>query len=465
MQRINQFVFTLSIFTLGISPATNAMDKQKSDPFASANKHYSNSEWDLAYQEYSDIFKKIDSESLDKTTISKEAFIKGNVNYADVLRSLGVTDWAKGHHEQAKAKWLTACKHYSYRLEDGRFGRKPLGDEEWDGSDPKGKTIVVLSERDGGAFGDTFYASFLLRHLKNRGANVVFVPQIPLKKLYETEGTLQAGYVDKVCLRGEKLPQHDGKIYLWSLFEDYIKKNKQPFPVKPWMSGPSLTNELKQLLKPYAGTFLVGFWYRGSGDASQAADNRSLDRDFGAHLLLTALKDIPNTTLICLEGRGHGPINKTAYKQLKKENKLNPFDRIDKTTHDTSNVVIPPKSFDSTRGAFVDTAAVMSYIKKQNGLLVGIDTGLLNLAAAIEKPKRFNGTPQVIGILNNKADMRWGSKVEKQNNGAVKPGIWTHSSDVMVLQAPEQYKLKPVITQLRTIVEERAKKYKQVMNS
>ena len=122
-----------------------------------------------------------------------------------------------------------------------------------------------------------------------------------------------------------------------------------------------------------------------------------------------------------------------------------------------------PKDFDRKNGAFVDTAAVMSYIKKQNGLLIGNDTGLLNLAAGIKKPKTYKKA-SVFAVLNEKADFRWGSDKTIQNNGSIKPKKWYITDDVKIYQAPKQGKWEVPLEQIREKVEERAQKYQEKFN-
>lgn len=185
------------------------------DPFQDAHALYSRSEWQEAKGAYERAFEAIKQGA---AQADQKMLAQGHVGYADVLWATAAGDWYDGKTEQAMAAWIDAGTHRDYRLELGQFGRKPLGNEEWDGSDPRGKTIVVYSERDGGAFGDTFAMSFLPRYLKEKGATVVFVPQKPLKNMYEAQGTIQSAYIDKVVLRDEELPPHDAKIYLWSIF-------------------------------------------------------------------------------------------------------------------------------------------------------------------------------------------------------------------------------------------------------
>lgn len=436
---------------------------QAKDPFEKANAFYGNSEWENANEAYTNVFRAIYNGKIDKNEISKDALICGHVNYADVLWALGVDEWQDGNHETAHKKWLQACDHWTYRLEARQFGRKPL-DDEWEGSDPSGKTIVVLSERDNGAFGDTFIMSFLMRYLKKEGTNIVFVPQKPIRKLYEADNTLQSGYVDRVAVRGDKLPKHDAKIYLWSLLKNYISDNKRPFPISPWLSGPGLTDEITKLMQQHTGKLLVGFWYRGSGNTSQAADYRSLDRDPGADRMFTALRNIPGVSIICLEGLGHRPVNEKEYALLELEKKLGNLDTIDKTSHDTSSVVILPNSFDKKRGAFVDTLSLMQHIKGKGGVLVGCDTGLLMMAAGT-KNERKGEEPSVFAVLNEKADFRWGNnKKQTQKDGSVEARPWYLSSDVEIFQAPKQGQWEVPLGQVRKKVQERALKYNKMLS-
>jgi len=432
------------------------------NPFHEANKLYKNSQWHAANEKYTNIFNSIDNGTINRVDISKNDLIEAYVNFADVLWACGVTEWENGRHDEAKKKWAKACDYWTYRLEGGLFGRKPL-ENEWDGSDLNGKTIKVLSERENGAFGDTFIMSFLLRYLKQNGATVVLVPQKPIKKIYEIDETLQKKYVDQVIIRSEKSPKYDSEIYLWSILKHYIPTKKQPFPVKPWLSGPNLNEKIKNLLKKHTEKLLIGFWYRSSGQISKAADYRSLDRDPGAHRMLGALQNIPGVVLINLEGMGHKPTNEKNYKQLKQKNKLGNLDPNDMTSYDTSSLIIMPNDFDKKNGAFVDTAAVMSYIKEQNGLLIGNDTGLLNMAAGIKKPKTYKES-SVLAVLNEKADFRWGSDKTIQNNSSVKPKKWYITDDVEIYQSTKQGKWEVPLKQIREKVKERAQKHQEKFN-
>jgi len=427
-----------------------------SDPFEKANNLYDQSKWEEAAQEYASVFGGTDMPSkLSEDAIKREAdgfgttseqLIRGHVNYGDVL--LACSGFESGKPAKLD-KLLQGLAHREYRIYDGQFGRKPLANE-WDGSDPSGKTIVVRSERDKGAFGDTLLGSFLLRWLESCGACVIFVSQKPLKTLYSTPGTLQNAYVNHVTVRGDEIPDHDSSTYLWSLFGPYVKANGElSFPVKgSWLSGKDeLPAHVQEKLREHAGKLLIGLWWRSSGTATKAADYRSLDRDPGANRMLKALRGIPGVTLICLEGMGHRPVSQEEYTELERNGDLGNLDLNDITTDDPSEIVtFDPKKFDRENGAFVDTTSLMQYIKKNNGLLMGNDTGLLNLAAAVEGTE--DDRPSTFAILNNQADMRWGTREKRRK--------WKISGDVEIFQCRKQGEWEEPLEEVREEVKKRA---------
>jgi len=289
-----------------------------------------------------------------------------------------------------------------------------------------------------------------LRRLKSCGANVIFVPQKPLRKFYSTPGTVQSTYVDQVVARGDEIPVHDFSTYLWSILGPYFKeRGGSSFPVEgSWLSGiKELPASVKEQLRKHVGRLLIGFWYRSSGTASKGADYRSFDRDPGAGRMVKTLQGIPWVSLICLEGMGHRPVSQGEYEHLEHNGALGNLDPIDITTDDPSEVItFDPSKFDRENGAFVDTTSVMQYIKKNEGLLIGGDTGLLNLAAAIEEPK--DGRPSTFAVLNKQADMRWGTEKGRRR--------WKISSNVEVFQCREQGKWEEPLGQVREEVAKRA---------
>lgn len=448
----NSFLKKISIVLL----LTSSMYVGAEDPFKKANELYDQSEWRQAEQEFDRIFKDIPMpEELDKGVIAKiaaahnmtsEELIRGHVNCADVKMAIAFGD-VKNNHD----KILEWGKHSQYRIYGGQFGRKPLKNE-WDGSDLKGKTIVVYSERDNGAFGDTFFATPLLRWLKKCGATIVFVPQKLLKKLYST-GT-QKTFVDQVLVRGEQLPSHDFSTYLWSLFGGFYKEHgESSFPVeRGWLSGKKeLSPWIEEKLKPHVGKLLIGFWYRSAGPKAKGADYRCLERDPGADRMFKALK-MPGVTLVCLEGLGHRPVKYEEFKAREEKGTLGNADLVDVTEDDSSEVVtFDSTKFDRKNGPFVDTIGVMCNILAREGILIGSDTALSNMASGAEGP--CSGRSSVFVVLNKKADMRWGTKKDRRR--------WSYSNNVEVFQCEEQGKWDGPLLQVREEVKARVKELQQ----
>lgn len=444
----NVYLCGALLLNCGMTIAMNEGNVVKQDPFGEANKRYDESDWSGANAQY-----KLAHEEIKKNGSSeydKLGLVRGHVNYADVLFSRAVGKLAKKQYAKARKLMLSACDHWVHRLEGGQFGRKPL-DNEWDGSDIAGKKILVYSERDGGAFGDTFYMAPMLRYLKEAGAaEVILVPQKPLAKFYQMKGAEHTKFVDKVALRGDTLPEHDAAVYLWTILKHVLKNNsiQDCFPFKPWMSGDGdqkftsqLENRLQELKKENnSDVAVVGMWWRSSGSASLASDWRSLLRDPGAHKMLDIVAGLP-VLVVNLEGLGRRPLTESEYNALKAEDKLGHSDPVDITTHDTKNVFNFQSDFDKAV-PFGDTVTVMEWIKNQGGVLMGCDTGLANMAAGVKKDDAQKNHKSVYVILNKKADHRWG-------DDTTSPRDWHHSDDVQVFQAQDQDKWEQPINQAR----------------
>lgn len=370
--------------------------------FEEANNLYLKSDYQNAEYLYEQILN-----TTNENEIEKEELLEAYVNLAD-------TKWALGKLEDA-------CYYWQHRIEAGKFGRKQL-ENEWQGEDLHNKTITVFSERSGGAFGDTFIMTWLLRFLKesNENCNIIFISQKPLKGILNIQN-----YIDDVLYRDDELPETDYQIYLWSLLNCYLTNNNNHiFPIEAWLSAPNLTEDLTRTLDPLKNKLLIGFWYRGAGAQALAADYRSLNRALSADKFLKFFGNISNVQLICLEGMGHHPVNEANHDE-------NKHDNIDLTEESLKNVTIfNQETFDRVRGAFVDTFAVMKYIKEQNGLLIGIDTSLLMIAAGIEGNNNTTDHT-VFALLNKEADFRWGDSTEN-------PREWNISNETLILQCPEQ---------------------------
>ncbi len=435
-----------------------AAESQNIDPFEHAKMLYDASNWSEAYAEFTRIHEAIENGILKIENIDKNAYINGHVNYADVISAKAAGEWNKGNFENAKQLMLKACKHSHYRLEGRQFGREPLNNELLAEEDMNGIILAVYSERVTGAFGDSFYATYLLEYAKSKGATVIFLPQKPLMSLYDRTclpDALQTQFVDMVASRDIKpVPEHDKAIYLWSILEHYLndKTVKQHFPVKQCLSGTNIRNaalaqKIAELTQKYGHEpLLVGAWWRSAGPAAKAADWRTLDRDPGAHRILSTIQDMP-VLVINLEGLGRKPLSEEELKQRRAEGTQGNSDEIDVTTYPTDNVFSFGPDFDRDI-PFGDTIGVMQMIKKRRGVLIGCDTGLCNAAAMVEKDENEYPEESVLAILNERADHRW-------SDDKVSPRKWHHSNDVLVFQAQKQGQWDEPLAQARKVIQDR----------
>jgi hypothetical protein len=430
-------------------------EMQSIDPFAYANALYDEGNWTEAYKEFTDIHANISSGTINKENIKQADLICGHVNYGDVTFAIAATQYAKNNIDNAKELMRKACQHWSHRLKGSLFGRIPLNNEWLVGQDIAGKILIVFSERVNGAFGDSFYASWLLEWAKEQGAIIIFIPQKPLAKLYDKQclpNTLQAQYIDQVALRDTELPHHDKTIYLWSLLEHCLHNNtiEKPFPVRQCLSGTNYCNEnlnkkIIKLTQLYGHTpFLVGGWWRSS--ANKAFDNGYLDRDPGAHKILSTIQELP-VLFINLEGLGRIPLSKEKLEKRKAKGTAGNSDDIDVTTYPTRNVFNFDPNFDKEI-PFGDTINIMQMIKKEGGILIGCDTGLCNAAAMVSKNKTTHKEKSVFVILNKKADFRWSDDITS-------PREWHHSDDVLIFQAQKQGEWDKPLIQARNLIEHR----------
>ncbi len=133
---------------------------------------------------------------------------------------------------------------------------------------------------------------------------------------------------------------------------------------------------------------------------------------------------------------------------MEDEDELGNLDPLDITEDDPSEVVtFDPKIFDRENGAFVDTVGLMQHIKNQHGMLIGCDTGLLNLAAAVKESR--SDKPSTFAILNQQADFRWGTEKGRRR--------WHIANGVEAFQCSKQGNWEEPLGQVRKEVEERAK--------
>jgi len=96
--------------------------------------------------------------------------VKLNPNYHDAHLGLAFTNWALDD-------WQTGFEEYEWRWKPGEAGPNSIPLPVWDGSDLKGKTILLYSEQ---GMGDTMQFIRYAKMVKKQGARVVCGVQEPL---------------------------------------------------------------------------------------------------------------------------------------------------------------------------------------------------------------------------------------------------------------------------------------------
>lgn len=276
--------------------------------------------------------------------------------------TLGLAYLMKGRFAEGWLMYEHRWKSFSHK--QNKIGKKPY----WDGSDLKGKTILLSAEQ---GLGDTFQFIRYAKILKNQGARVIFCAQKPLKTLL-SQG---CPYIDQIVIQGDPVPFFDVQIPLMSL---------------PLMLNTTLETVPADIPYLYANETYVDFWREKMKDDHTIrigvcwqgnANYRSLNlkhivsaKSIAASMLLP-LAQIEGVTLYSLQ-------------------KINGADQLDQFQNGSFIIEFGP-DFDESHGRFVDTAAVI----KNLDLVITVDTSISHLAAAL-------GTPTWI-MLPNPADWRW----------------------------------------------------------
>jgi tetratricopeptide (TPR) repeat protein len=245
------------------------------------------------------------------------------------------------------------------RQRDQRFA----GHEFWHGQDIAGRTILVHDEPD---FGDTIQLVRCLRSLAGRGARVVLEVQPPLRRLFE--GIAGA---DAVMARGEALPAFDVHCPLLSL-PARLGITLETIPPGPCLRPPASRSERwEQAMAGHRGPRVGLVW---AGRPNPTFDRRRS---------LTPLAMAP---LMAASGAVFFSLQMSAAT-------AGPHPAL-------------PGLVDLMSGVedFADTAAMITHLD----LVIGVDTAVVHLAAAMGKPvwllSRFDGCWR---WLDGRSDSPW----------------------------------------------------------
>lgn len=255
---------------------------------------------------------------------------------------------------------------YEYRLKTARFKRlarhwpMPM----WDGSDLKGKRLLVHAEQ---GLGDTLQFCRYLPLLKDMGAMIIVECADSLKPLIETMPSVRS-----VIRPGERLPALDFHVPMMSL-PGVFKTTLKTIPDNvPYLSVPKAAERKWQkwaanLPKGYR----IGIAWRGSADHP-----RDALRSPGLAAFL-ALASVPGAMLVSLQKDGGA---------------------AEIATLPGAEKIIDPTA---QLADFADTAALIG----QLDMVVSCDSAPLHLAGALGA--------EGIAVLPHVAEWRWGADGER----------------------------------------------------
>lgn len=277
-----------------------------------------------------------------------------NPNEAELHRNLGVILLLQGRFHEG---W----EEYRWRWKVGDLHR-PVQLPIWDGSDPKGKSILLTAEQ---GLGDTIHFVRFAQLLRERGARTLVYAQPALMALLQQCMNLGPYYPNN-------LPLSQSFDFQCSLIDaaDLLQINLETIPSMSGYIQPSqnLLAYWKQQMPQQSGQFRVGISWQGNPD-HQADMFRSIPLAYFEPLSLLA-----GVQLVSLQ-QGFGTEQIQQWRGA-------PLLQL-------------PESVDKSSGAFMDTAAIMHTLD----LVITSDTSIAHLAGAL-------GVPTWVG-LNYVPDWRW----------------------------------------------------------
>ncbi len=250
----------------------------------------------------------------------------------------------------AKGNLLDGWNEYEWRWQTGQLRPHASESPLWQGEPLSGKTLLIHSEQ---GFGDTFQFIRYLPLVKNLGAKVIFECQKPLLKLLTT-----ALWFDELIAAGSPLPSHDFRCPLLSL-PRILKTTLSTIPCQvPYLSAdPELTERWNTQLRTENG-YLIGINWHGRVGLAESK-----------------LRDIPTS-----EFERFTELAGAKLISLQKEPEK--ISDGESTVAETQEKFMTLGDFDSTAGAFMDTAAIM----KNLDLIITSDTSIPHLAGALGVP-------------------------------------------------------------------------------
>ena len=189
----------------------------------------------------------------------------------------------------ANGQFAEGWEAYDARLAIPGFARADFPrTPTWEGSDPSGRTLLLVAEQ---GLGDAIQFARLGSVLAGRGARVILQCPSPLVSLLaRVEG------IADVVPNGQPAPAHDAWLPLLSLARVLrIDADTIPAHVPYLQADPQLQRDVAAALAPYAGTKRIGIAWTGNRANTNDA-RRSIPLRFFAPLL-----DHPGITWVSLQ--------------------------------------------------------------------------------------------------------------------------------------------------------------------
>jgi Tfp pilus assembly protein PilF len=278
---------------------------------------------------------------LDEAAACYKRAIELNANYVDAYWNQSLLLLLRGDFERG---WT----EYEWRWQHKKAVSRRFTQPRWDGRPLEGKTILLYAEQ---GFGDTIQFIRYAPMVKSLGATVVVECQKRLAKLLAS-----APGIDQLITEGQEYPDFDFHAPLLSLpgvFKTVLATI--PATVPYLFADPALIAYWREKLSQFSG-FRIGINWHG-----RVGDPQSARRDIPLENFLP-LAQLPGVRLISLQ--------------------KSPPSNMSHASCLPAEIIDLGPDVDQTRGAFVDTAAIMMNLD----LVITSDTSVPHLAGALGVP-------------------------------------------------------------------------------
>lgn len=299
---------------------------------------------------------------LDRALEIYKQVLEKKPDYAPVHFSLSSIYLALGDFEKGWPEYEWRWKAYNERSHKTDI---PL----WNGENLTNQTLLICTEQ---GLGDTiqFVRYLKLLKAKHPHAKLIIETQSALAYLLRLQP-----YIDHVIARHEQRPHCDYQIPLMSI-PNIVKTRLATIPADiPYIAADESRIATWKEKLSQDKNFKIGICWQGNARYSTQALRRAVAAKSLPLQALKPLSEIPGVSLYSLQ-------------QIDGVDQIKECDFKDKLT-------LFDQDFDTTHGAFMDTAAVVPHLD----LVISVDTATCHLAAAM-------GVPTWI-ILPFPADWRW----------------------------------------------------------